>query len=145
MKVEKLEVVAVDVKNLDQAIKMFSDILETTFVKIPERKRKKTITEVADRAFEEIKYNVAIDRTGFLELIESIPPIENEGVRNIHFKVPNIEQAKEELKRKGIRLLADIVSPGFKEAIFNPDDVHGIRLCLIEYEAPTLVDALLPK
>ena len=32
MKIEKLEFVAVDVKNLNEAVKLFSDILGTTFI-----------------------------------------------------------------------------------------------------------------
>ena len=142
MKVEKLEHVAVDVKNLDEAAELLSDVLGIQFVNIEGIKVEKTITEHANRNFEESKLRIAMDRTGFLELMESTPPLEKEGLRNIHLKVPNIEQAKVEMQQKGIRLMVDIKIGGLKEAIFNPDDLHGIRLCLVEYEAPTMVDAM---
>ena len=148
MKVERMETLGVNVKNLDEAIRFFSDLLGITFVKRVEgaSKREVVITEHADRAFEEIKLKNALDRTGFLELIESDPPVQKEGIRSIHFKVPDIEEAKAEMKRKGIRLIKDVEFKdvklgGLKEAIFHPDDVYGIRLCLVEYEAPTLVDS----
>ncbi len=133
-------------------IKLFSDILGITFVnprklaRPGEVTREKIITEDApDRTFEKAKVNTAIDRTGFLELIESIPPTDKEGLRNIHFKVSDIEEAKAEMKRKGIRLIVYNKIGGLKEAIYHPDDVHGIRLCLVEYDAPSMVDAMLQK
>ena len=148
MKVERMETIVVNVKNPDEAIRFFSDLLGITFVKRVEgaSKREVVITEHADCAFEEINIKNALDRTGFLELIESDPPVETEGIRSIHFKVPDIEEAKAEMKRKGIRLIKDIEFKdvklgGLREAIFHPDDVYGIRLCLVEYEAATLVDS----
>ena len=132
MKVEKLELVTVNVKNLDEAVKLFSDILGTTFVNL-------------ERDVEKTKQKIAVERTGLMELIESSPPMEKEGVRSPVFKVPNVEQAKAEMKQKGIRLIKEIERSGFKEAIFSPDDLHGIRLSLIEYEAPTLLDAVQQK
>ena len=150
MNIEKIEPVAVNVKNLDEAVKLFSDILGTTFVDLSDVKVEKTVTEHA-LPFEKVKsgkggnMRIAIDRTGFLALVESDPPMEKEGLRSIHFKVPDIEQAKAELKQKGIRLTADVKVGGMKEAIFSADDVHGVRLILNEYEAPTMVDAFLEK
>ena len=145
MKIEKLEPVGVNVKNLDEAVKLFSDILGTTFVELSDVKGEKTVTEHAELPFEETKVKIAIDRTGFLALVESIPPMKKEGVRSLHFKVPDIEQAKAEMKQKGIRLTADVKVGSMKEAIFSTADAHGVRLILNEYEAPTFVDAMLEK
>ena len=146
MKVEKMEVLAVNVKNLNEAIKLFSDILGVTFVKFPEDlKIEETTTDHASPAAEGIKHKIAMDRAGFMGLIESDPPTEKEGLRSIQFKVANLERAKAEMKQKGIRRIADIKVGGLKEAIFSSDDLHGIQLCLVEYETPTLVDAILQK
>ena len=145
MKVEKLEILGVNVKNLHEAVKLFSDILGTTFIDLADVRDERAITEHADHTLEETKRRCAIDRAGFMELIESDPPTEVEGMRNFHFKVPNLEEAKAEMKQKGIRLTADIKFGSAKEAIFNPSDLHGIRLCLVEYEAPTFVDAMRQK
>jgi hypothetical protein len=103
------------------------------------------ITEHADRAYKEIKITkVALDRTGFLELLESTPPVEKEGLDNIHLKVPNLEQAKAEMKREGIRLIEEITGPHFKEAVFHSDDLCGVTLCLVEYDAHDMLDIAEP-
>ena len=86
---------------------------------------------------------VAFDRKGLLELIEMISPPLPIGYRNIHLKVSDLEKAKAELERKGIRAATEMVTGGVKEAVFRADDCYGIQLCLCEYSAPTLVDALL--
>jgi predicted enzyme related to lactoylglutathione lyase len=143
MNVEKIEVLTVNVKNLDEAIKKFSDILGTTFHNFGEPKMQKTTTPASNLALEQTKVKFAMDRRGFMELIESAPPVQEEGMRSIHYKVPNLEEAKEEMRLKGCRLIADIRSGNVKEAIFSPEDCCGVRLCFVEYDEPTLVDALL--
>jgi hypothetical protein len=142
MKIERLERIGINVKNLDEAIKLFSRVLGITFV-IPQfEKAEKNFTEHTDRAYQETRIKVALDRTGFLELIESNPPVEKEGLDNIHFKVPNLEQAKAEMKRKGIRLMEDIKDPHFKEAVYCSDDLCGVSLCLVEYDADDILDVV---
>lgn len=149
MKVERMEVVGVNVKNLDQAMKVFSEILEVEFVDFrfgQDVKVQSAPTDAADVKTLSFKgTRIAIDPKGYMELIETTPATENEGFRNIHFKVPDIEEAKAELKRKGIRVIADTKVGGLKEVIFNPDDLHGIRLCLTEYDAPSMIEALMQK
>ena len=150
MEIEKLELVAVDVKNRDQAVKLFSDLFGLTFTGYHELldkgvKAEYRLTEHADRAYEGTKRKSSLDRTGIFEIVESDPPVEKEGLRAIHFKVADLEQAKAEMKEKGIRLTKEITVGGMKEVIFSPDDLHGIRLCFLEYDAPSLVDAMLQK
>ena len=145
MKIEKLESVAVAVKNLGEAVKLWSDILGTTFIDLADVRDERAIVEGESRAFEETKQRCAIEQTGFIELIESTPPVEKEGLRTLVLKVSNLEQAKAEMKQKGIRLTADKQFAGAKEAIFNAADLNGVRLCLVDYEAPTFVDAMLQK
>jgi methylmalonyl-CoA mutase C-terminal domain/subunit len=142
MKIERLERVGVNVKNLDEAIKLFSRVLGTTFVKPQMEKSEWTIIEHADRDFAETKIKVALDRTGFLELLERTPLVEKEGLDNIHLKVPNLEQAKAEMKREGIRLIEEIKDPHFKEAVFHSHDLCGVTLCLVEYDAHDLLDII---
>ncbi|MBI2936238.1 MAG: VOC family protein [Chloroflexi bacterium] len=157
MHVEKMEITILEVRNLEKAVKLFSDILGTTFHIFGEISSDspstnpfpfvKTATEHADKTYQQKtnKIRLAIDRRGFVELQETIPPSGEEGLHGIHFKVPNLDEAIEEMKLKGIRLLAKVRAGSVKEAIFSPEDLHGIRLCLVEYDEPTLVDALLAK
>ena len=148
MKIEKIEHVSINVKKLDEAVKRFSDVLGTTFVHSDEEIVEKTVTEHADSTYD-VAYvpgkggnlKLAMDKTGCLSLVESDPPVEKEGLRSIYFKVPDIEQAKAELKQKGVRLTAAVKSERGKEAIFSADDLHGVRLVLVEYEGSNYTDA----
>ncbi len=145
MKIERIENIGIYVKNLDEAVKLFSEIFGVTLVDITEvgnAKRKRRMTEHADRSVEEISTRKAIDRTGFFQLVEKIPSTGKEGPFSIHFKVSNLKEAKAEMERKGIPLITDVLIGGVKEAIY---DVYGTRICLVEYEAPTELDAVLEE
>ncbi|GEM_PF-1748405 len=146
MKVERIDVVCIDVKNLDRAVQLFSELFEIKFERIPFEALSHThaITENADRAYEEapMKSLVSKNQVG-LEIIETIPPLEKEGLRAINIKVTDLEQAKVEMKRKGIPLLAEWDIGGFKEAIYSPKALHGVRICLVQYTAPDMISAIL--
>jgi hypothetical protein len=40
-------------------------------------------------------------------------------------------------------MLAEHRIGGVWEVVYNPAELYGIRLCLVEYDAPTLIDAVL--
>ena len=143
MKIEKLDRVAIHVNDIEEAIALFSSVLGTRFDMAPREgvKRKKTITEHANRAFEESRNRVAISPEG-IELVEMPKPQPPEGLRSFHLKVSNIEEAKAEMQAKGIRLTAYLELGGLKEAIFSPEDLHGVRLVLVEYDAPDAISAM---
>jgi len=145
VKVERVEQPAINVHNLEEAIKLYSDILETEFEIFDDSVIEKTVADDAKPSEGVTRTRIALDRTGFFELVENNPPVAQEGLRNIHVKVPDIEEAIAELQGKGIHLLARIKIGAFKEAIFNPDDLHGVRLCLVEYDTPSLVEAFHEK
>ena len=42
----------------------------------------------------------------------------------------------DEMKQKGIRLIAEAKVGALKEAVYSPDDLHDIPLGLVEYKAP---------
>lgn len=130
MNVEKIEVLGINVRSLDEAIIKFSNLLGTTFHKFASGESASVPS-------------LAIDRNGLIELIELGDAIENDSVRSIHFKVPNLEDAVQEMKLKGYSVLNRVRVGNLKEAIFSPDDFFGLRWCLIEYDEPTLVDAML--
>ena len=150
MKVEKIDRIALDVNNLDSAIRLFSNVFGTTFDTVHDKiekgkvKQEKKITKYANKNFEESQIKVAISPMG-LELIETVPPIGKEGVRSFHFKVSNLDEAMAEMERKGIRLIGEIKIGGLREAIYSPEDLHGARILLVEYEAPIAMGAILQK
>jgi len=141
LKVERIEQPAINVHNLEEAIKLYSDILETEFEILDDSVIERTVSADAKPSESPTRTRIALDRTGFLELVENSPPAGQEGLRNIHAKVPDIEEAIAELQGRGIRLLTRIKIGSFKEAVFNPEDLHGVRLCLVEYDAPSIVEA----
>ena len=149
MKIEKMEVVGIDVHDVEKAARLFEDLLGIKFRHcrfgvdvVP----KSSATQAADPAAPDINsIRLAIDTTGYLELVETRSTSAREGFRNVHFKVTDIEEAKSELKAKGIRLIADSQIGGLREAIFHPDDLHGIRLCLVQYDAASMIDAIYEK
>lgn len=149
MKIEKLEVIGVNVRDLKKATKVFSDILDVEFVDFEfgvDVKVESKPADAADATGLSFKGSrIAIDPKGYLELIETSPATENEGLRNIHFKVTDLEAAKAEMRSKGIRMIANYKVGGLEEAIYSPEDLHGIRLCLIQYDAPTMIQALMQK
>ena len=105
----------------------------------------KNVSQHGNSTAELAKIRIAMDTKGYLELVEYTPPVQKEGLRNIHFKVRDIEKAKAEMKKKGLRLMVDARVGGLKEAIYHPDDMFGVRFCLVEYDAPTMVEACQQK
>ena len=142
MKVEKIEVFGIDVKNLEKAMTFFSEVFNIEFQHF--RLVQASAVDAQDAKQPDLSATrIAIDKSGFFELIETQPAPEREGNRNIHFKVSDIGEAKAELQRRGVRVVADHRVGGLREVILHPDDVFGIRLCLIEYNAPSMIEALM--
>lgn len=145
MKIERMEVVGINVTDLDAARSRFSELLGVDFTPftfgedVPVERFETDVADAATASFAGTR--IAIDPTGYLELVEV--PAGSEGFRNMHFKVTDLDEAKAELRAKGIRMVVDHKVGGLREAIFHPDDLHGIRLCLIEYDAPSMIEALL--
>ncbi|MFC2042232.1 VOC family protein [Chloroflexota bacterium] len=150
MKIEKIDRIVIHVKNLAEAKKTFSALFGTTFDEYADKvakgevKRERILTEHADPSFEERELKVAHSPIG-LELIETVPNTEVEGIRSVVLKVPNLDEAIAEMKEKGIRLLSEIKLGDLREAVFSPDDLHGMRLCLAEYEETNVINAILKK
>ena len=132
MKVLKVDHIGVAVKNMDEALKLYQDILGLKLV----------ATEVV----EEQKVKVGFIPVGDseIELLESTSPdgpvakfIESrgEGVQHIALRVDNIEQALEELKAKGFRLIDEKPRYGAgnaRIAFLHPKASGGILLEISE-------------
>jgi catechol 2,3-dioxygenase-like lactoylglutathione lyase family enzyme len=86
---------------------------------------------------------LAIDPTGVFELIETPEGQPANAVYNIHFKVADIDAATAEMQANGIRVISSIRSGGLREVVFHPDDLVGVRICLVEYSGPSLIESIL--
>nr|WP_165859413.1 methylmalonyl-CoA epimerase [Desulfofundulus salinum] len=131
MGIKKIDHIGIAVKDLAKAIEFYEGLLGL----------KVTGTEVV----EEQKVKVAFLPTGDseVELLESTTPdgpiarfIEKngEGIQHIAFRVENLEQALEELKAKGVRLIDEkprLGAGGARIAFLHPKSTFGtlVELC----------------
>jgi len=129
MKVEKIDHVAINVKDLKKAAQFFTDLLGTEFS--------------SPAVFKELDLTSLIEPLG-IELVEPLTPdgptartIEQrgEGLSLISLKVTNVEEAMAEMKSRGVRLVTLIDRPKMKAAIYHPKDTFGVMIELIEYQS----------
>lgn len=146
MDLQKMELVGLNVRDIDAAMDVFSRLLGVEFVRFDftdETPIGRFSVDGDDQgALSPRGTIVAMDRTGYIELIQTDPPTEDEGLRNIHFKVSDIDAAVEDLRSRGFRIVANMRIGKLREAVLDPTDLHGVRLCLVEYDAPSMIEAM---
>ena len=132
MKIKNIDHIGIAVKSIEQAGKFYTEILG---LKIQD------IENVADQ-----KVNVAFlpITDSELELLESTEPdgpvskyidARGEGVQHIAFRVENIEEALEELKSKGVRIIDQTPrngAGGAKIAFIHPKETNGVLVEICE-------------
>jgi methylmalonyl-CoA epimerase len=128
-----LDHVGVAVKNLDEAIRVYRDILgfklEGVHI-LTERKVRVAFLSTGDKARIELLEPIGSD-SPVAKFLES----RGEGIQHIAVKVENIETALEELKRKGVALVDDkprAGAEGKKIAFVHPKSTKGVLLELCE-------------
>jgi methylmalonyl-CoA/ethylmalonyl-CoA epimerase len=131
MKVKHIDHIGIAVKDIGQAGKFYTDILGIQMQDqevVSEQKVRVAFLPITDSE---------------VELLESTEPdgpvakyIENrgEGVQHIAFRVENIDEALEELKAKGVRLIdqeARKGAGGARIAFIHPKETNGVlvELC----------------
>lgn len=145
MKLERMELVGLEVSDLDAAMQEFGDLLGVEFIRI-EFDDTPVIEELpADEppSAQGTRMSMAMDKNGYLELIQTHPPTTRERVRNIHFKVDDIEEAIVEMRAKGYRLVSNIRIGRMREAVWGAREAHGLRMCMVQYDGPSMIEAML--
>jgi len=126
---EKIERVAIGVRDLEKARDFFSDLLGITFDE--------------PLVGEEVKMRAAYSYFG-LELVESTAPgsiidkfvkTRGEGVFCVVIKVSDMEEAVRKLEEKGVKRAGELKFGGVREIAFHPKDAHGLQIVLVEYQA----------
>jgi hypothetical protein len=144
-----METLGINVKNVGKAMAFFADLFEMEFGEFVFGGTTRSETSNVDKAdpsrLPSGGIRVAMDRRGFFELLETAETEKDEGFRNIHFKVPDMRLAKQEMEHRGLGIVAEHRIGGVWEVVYNPAELHGIRLCLVEYDAPTLIEAVLQE
>ena len=130
MKIEKMVHTSVLVRDLDKAIKFFSDVLGLEFPEpwnTPELDIKETT-----------------DAVGLINLITPLSPtgatgreLERRGERAIClcYKVPSVDEATAEMEAQGIRVIAKAKWGEMPWVCFDPRDTFGVMLEFVEYRA----------
>jgi methylmalonyl-CoA epimerase len=130
--IEKLDHIGIAVRDLDEALKFYRDVLGLRLTHIEEVKEQKV----------KIAFLPAKDVN--LELVQSTDPegaiskfIEKkgEGIQHIAFKVVDIEQALKYLREKGVELIDAIPrkgAHGAKIAFLHPKSASGVLVELCE-------------
>lgn len=140
----KLDRVTINVKNLEEAKKFFSELLETTFEDMPEEMVDGRLKLEIIPPMKDFKFRFAISPLG-IELFETTPPVEVEGVRNVTWRVENIEEAKREMSLRKIGHVFDARCGRWKEAVYRAEDMYGVRWVLNEYEGESVIRAMVQK
>ncbi|PBI89447.1 hypothetical protein BKP42_58600 [Rhodococcus erythropolis] len=147
MKMERMELVGLEVSDLDTAIDKFGDLLGVEFLRVEFDGRVDIEEFPADEPpqAKTTRKSMAMDREGYLELLQSHPPTTHERVRNIHFKVDDIESSIIEMRNKGYRLVSNIRIGRMREAVWGAREAHGLRMCMVQYDGPSMIEAMLAR
>jgi len=128
--IEKIDHVGIAVKDLDATLKFYEEVLGfRTTQRMDHGISRGAFVEVGEVDFEFLENkdpNSVIARH-----IEK----RGEGFQHIAFKVPNIEQAMEALKRKGVSFIDEKPRPGARGshiAFMHPKSTYGLLMELVE-------------
>ena len=128
MKVEKIDHLHIAVNDLDKATSFFEDILGTKFgetLHVPDWDLRSRLDPLGIELIQPTSPDGVIAK--FIER-------RGEGLCAISLKVPDIEEAIEELQAKGLRLVSRVNLGNLKEAQFHPKDAYGVMIELAEYQ-----------
>lgn len=130
--IQKLDHIGIAVANLDEALKLYSEVLGLNLA--------------GTETVEEQKVRVAFLPVGDteVELLESTSPdgpiakfieAKGQGIQHMAFRVDDIEKAIEEMKAKGMRMIDEkprYGAGGAKIAFMHPKSSNGVLIELCE-------------
>jgi catechol 2,3-dioxygenase-like lactoylglutathione lyase family enzyme len=119
MRIDQIDQVTINVKNLEESVKLFSEALGIPFLP----PREVTVGQT--------RLRFAWSPLG-LGLVESDPP-EAEGFRAIGLKIDNLAELKEKMTQAGLQPLLEVEREHFREAHYA---LGGVRFSIAEYPDP---------
>jgi methylmalonyl-CoA/ethylmalonyl-CoA epimerase len=124
---EKMERIAIAVRDLDKAIEFFTGlgIKFDPLFEVPESGAREAISPIGIELVEGQRKGSMVDR--FIEK-------RGEGVFSVMIKVSDMAKAKSVFAEKGIRQTGEILMGGLREVSFHPKDTYGCQFFLTEYE-----------
>lgn len=132
MKVLKIDHLGIAVKSIEEAKKLFHDILGLEFEGTETVQEQKVTTAFFPVGDSEVELLESTDPDGpIAKYLEK----RGEGIQHIAFRVDNLEEALARLKDKGIRLIDEKPrrgAGGAKIAFLHPKSTHGVLIELSE-------------
>ena len=132
MKIEHIDHIGIAVKDLETAGKFYTNILGI---------KKKEVETVAEQKVKVAFLPITDSEIELLESIEPDGPIakfingRGEGIQHLAFRVKNIEDALQELKDKGVRLIDEKPrngAGGARIAFIHPKETNGVLVEICE-------------
>ncbi|MEJ2095929.1 MAG: methylmalonyl-CoA epimerase [Deltaproteobacteria bacterium] len=132
MKILKIDHLGIAVNSIDAGEKFWADILGLDF---------EGTETVAEQKVTTAFFPVGESEVELLESTDPDGPVakyigkKGEGIQHVAFRVDNLEQALQELKAKGVRLIDEkprIGAGGAKIAFLHPKATHGVLVELCE-------------
>jgi methylmalonyl-CoA/ethylmalonyl-CoA epimerase len=130
--VNKVDHIGIAVSNLEESIKFYEEVLGLKLhgtETVEEQKVKVAFLPVGDTEVE------LLEATSPDSPIAKFIEAKGQGVQHIAFKVDNIEEALEEMRAKGIRLIDEkprYGAGGAKIAFLHPKSTNGVLIELCE-------------
>ncbi len=130
MKISHIEHIGIAVKNLNEAIKFYEEVLNLKCY---------AVEEVKDQKVKTAFFQVGQTKIELLEATSEESPIakfiekRGEGIHHIAFNVDNVKSALEEMEEKGVKLIDEEPrkgAEGLNIAFLHPKFTHGL---LIEF------------
>ncbi len=132
--VTKIDHIGIAVKNLDEALKFYEEVLGIKCVGTEVVEEQKVRTAFLPIGDTEVELLEATDEDSpIAKFIEK----RGEGIQHIAYRVDDIEKALEEVKAKGIRLIDEKPrkgAGGAKIAFLHPKSTYGVLIELCERE-----------
>lgn len=141
---EPMPLLGVTVKNFEEEIRRYSELFDIEFM---------VFTPGVDYALSYAStgatdtstplpsgLRIAVDTSDLFELVDL--PGADEGVRNIHYRVDDLDKAVEHFVEHGLTLLHVVQAGNAREAIFDATSLNGVRMCLMEFEGDSFAEAL---
>ncbi len=130
MKISHIEHIGIAVKNLDEVIKFYEEVLGFTCY---------AVEEVKDQKVKTAFFKIGQTKIELLEATSPDSPIykfiekKGEGIHHIAFNVDNVKSALKEVEEKGVKLIDEEPrkgAEGLNIAFLHPKFTHGL---LIEF------------
>lgn len=130
--VNKVDHIGIAVKSIDEALKFYEDILGIKCIDqevVEEQHVKTAFLPVGDTEIE------LLESTSEDGPIARFIEKKGEGIQHIAYKVDNIDEALEELKAKGVRLIDEVPrigAGGARIAFLHPKSTFGVLIEICE-------------